>query len=142
MARTVLHILLVLLGVSAVGIGMSIFMAGATFTGAATQRLFNAVMGGTELSPAFTADADSELRFYAPFWVAYGALLVWVARDLGNRLAWVPPAAALFFAGGVGRLFSLIVVGPPHPAFTGLMLIELVLPPVFLALWAAARRAS
>jgi hypothetical protein len=140
-ARAVLRVLLLLLGVSAIVIGTSIFVLGATFTGATAEGLFNAVAGGSAHSPAFTATADSELRFYAPFWAVYGGLLVWVARDLAGRLAWVPPAAALFFAGGVGRLISLLVVGPPHPAFSGLMAIELIAPPVFLALWAAARRA-
>ena len=140
MVRTVLQVLLFALGVSAIAIGSSIFLLGATFTGGQAETVFNLLSGGRTHSPPFTATADSELRFYAPFWVVYGGLLIWTARRLATRLRHVLPLAAVFFAGGVGRLISLLVVGPPHPAFTMLMVIELVLPPVFLALWAAARR--
>jgi hypothetical protein len=140
MARLALQALLIALGVAAIAIGSSIFFLGATFTGATNEALFNLLSGGTETSPPFTPTVDSELRFYAPFWVLYGAGLVWVARGLAERLRWVPPLAGLFFAGGVGRLISLAAVGPPHPAFTMLMVIELVLPAVFVGLWTVARR--
>jgi len=140
MARVTLQVLLLVLGVSAIAIGSSIFLLGATFTGGQAETVFNLMTGGTVLSPPFTATADSELRFYAPFWVLYGAALVWVARGLETRRRWVPPLAGLFFAGGLGRLISLLAVGPPHPAFSGLMAIELVLPPVFFTLWLALRR--
>ena len=138
--RLVLQILLIALGAAAIAIGSSIFLIGPTVTGATNEALFNAMTGGAAMSPPFTPTADSELRFYAPFWVLYGAVLVWVARGLAVRLSWVPGLAALFFAGGVGRLISLLAVGPPHPAFTMLMVIELVLPGVVLGLWALLRR--
>jgi hypothetical protein len=46
----------------------------------------------------------------------------------------------VFFAGGVGRAISHLSVGTPHPFFTVLMAIELLLPPVLVLLWLAARR--
>ena len=138
--RLVLQILLIALGAAAIAIGSSIFLIGPTVTGATNEALFNALSGGTTTSQPFTPTADSELRFYAPFWVLYGAVLIWVAQGLAARLKWVPGLAALFFAGGVGRLISLLAVGPPHPAFTMLMVIELVLPGVVLGLWALLRR--
>ena len=50
------------------------------------------------------------------------------------------PLAGLFFVGGLGRALSYAAVGAPHPAFVMQMATELILPPVFLALWQAARR--
>ena len=141
MARIVLQVLMIALGISAIVIGAAIFFAGPTFAGSTTEALYAALNSSAPPpSPPFTPVADSELRFYAPFWVVYGGVLIWTARGLAARMAWVPPLAGLFFAGGVGRLISLIVVGPPHPAFTMLMGSELVLPPLFVALWWAARR--
>jgi hypothetical protein len=38
----------------------------------------------------------------------------------------------LFFIGGVGRALSHMFVGTPHPAFIGLMVVELVAPVLVL----------
>lgn len=78
---------------------------------------------------------DSEMRFYAVFWFSYGLILIWVARGLSQRIQFVPVLAALFFAGGVGRVLSQLIVGLPHPAFTVLMAFELILPIVFAVLY-------
>jgi hypothetical protein len=82
---------------------------------------------------------DSELRFYAPFWGAYGVALLAIARDLAGHRRLVVPAMALFFIGGVGRALSWIAVGEPHPFFSMLMGIELVFPVVIIGLWFAVR---
>jgi hypothetical protein len=82
---------------------------------------------------------DSELRFYAPFWGAYGLVLLAIARDMSAKLRYVPTMALLFFVGGVGRGLSYISVGAPHPFFIALMAVELLLPLLFVALWRGAR---
>jgi hypothetical protein len=131
-----LQILLAALGVAAVAVALSILLLGAATTAAFTEAQFDALTRGHHPHTGrWPATMDSELRFYAPFWGAYGLLLLHVARGLPGKLSRVPPLAALFFAGGVGRAISYIAVGAPHPAFTLLMAIELVLPPVLLALW-------
>ena len=132
---------MVALGAGALLIGGSIFLLGATFTAGAAEAMTNLLAGGRLTpTPPFSPTVESELRFYAPFWVTYGGILIWVARSLAERLRWVPPLAALFFAGGVGRLIAYFADGPPHPAFIQLMAIELVLPVVFVGLWWRATR--
>jgi len=69
-------------------------------------------------------------------------VLLHIARRLPATLSWIPPTAALLFAGGVGRAISYFAVGAPHPFFVLLMVIELVLPLVFLALWRMVKSAT
>lgn len=140
-AALTLRLLLAVLGAAAVAIGLSIVLLGAQATAEVAERQFDLLSGAAHpLTGPWPATMDSELRFYAPFWVAYGLLLLDAARDLRARLAHVPWLAAVFFAGGVGRALSLAAVGPPHPAFSLLMATELVLPPILLALWWRVRR--
>lgn len=140
MARSVLQALLLPLGAAAVLIGGAILLAGPTWTAGVTESLFNLAFRAHDVTPPFTPTSDSELRFYAPFWITYGGLVIWTSLDLRHRLGWVPPLAALFLAGGAGRLISYVEAGPPHGAFVALMAVELVLPLVMLGLWLAARR--
>ena len=139
-ARTLLQILMLPLRAAAVLIGGAILLGGPTWTAGITEGLFNLVTGGRDLTAPFTSTTDSELRFYAPFWISWGGLVIWTALDLRRRLTWTPPLAALFLAGGAGRLISYVEVGPPHGAFVLLIAIELLLPLVMLGLWLAARR--
>ena len=138
-----LRLLHVLLGVAAVAICLSIVFLGPAATAGFSESLFDALTGSSHPgSGAWPPTMDSELRFYAPFWGAYGLALLHIARRLPATLGWVPPAAALFFAGGVGRAISYVAVGAPHPFFVLLMAIELLLPAAFLVLWRMARPAA
>jgi hypothetical protein len=136
-----LRLLTLALGASAVLIAASILLFGPGATAAAFERAYAALTGwpGAGEGP-WPATMDSELRFYAALWGGYGGLLIQAARRLPARLAWTPWLAAVFFAGGVGRMISRAAVGPPHPFFTVLMVVELVLPPVLVGLWIGARR--
>ena len=136
-----LRVLLIALGLSAVAIALSIWLLGAEATARMSERVYAAATGRRGASEPWPATMDSELRFYAALWAAYGVVLVQTARAMPTALPRVPWLAAIFFAGGVGRAISWLQVGPPHPFFTVLMAIELGLPPILLALWAAARRA-
>jgi hypothetical protein len=141
MAGRVLGGLLIVLGASAILIGVGIFLAGPAVISRLTEGLVAQVSGSPAPSPdLWTATQDSELRFYSVLWVAYGAAVMAVGRRLERRMAWVPPLSALFFLGGVGRALSWLAVGQPHLAFTLLMIVELALPPLFLGLWVLARR--
>jgi hypothetical protein len=130
-----LRILLALLGLSAIAICLSMMLTGASVTVAMAESMFGGASGDV-----WPATMDSELRFYAPFWGSYGILLVLAALNPVKRSGWVPWLAAVFFAGGIGRLISLIAVGWPHPAFVVLMAIELLLPPLLIWLWRGARK--
>lgn len=140
MAARVLCILLIVLGLSAILIGLSIYLTGAPHTGGITTQLYDHLTRMSNGSASLEGrTVDSELRFYAPFWMAYGAVLIATARKLKLHLNRVPLLSAVLFAGGVGRGLAYVFTGPPHPAFVVLMATEFVLPVIFIGLWAAVR---
>lgn len=131
-----LRIVLGLLGLAAISIASSIFALGAEWTAATAERVFQAVTGYSgPPSGHWPPSMDSELRFYAALWGAYGLILIMTAGDLTRQMKRVPWLAAVFFVGGVGRVVSFLQLGAPHPFFVLLMAIELLLPVVILALW-------
>ncbi|MFD1534687.1 DUF4345 domain-containing protein [Pseudonocardia aurantiaca] len=89
-----------------------------------------AVPGGGEVAPS----TDSVLRFYAAWWVAAGATMWRVAAAPERNESAVRAVAATTFAGGVARLLAMRRSGLPHPLFRALTVVELVTPPVLLAL--------
>ncbi len=136
MSKKILIAGLIALGTAAILIGASIFFFGADVTVRFFVGILNAIgvaqPAPTELS---SPDVDSELRFYAVFWVTYGAFLIHSARDLANHLQRVPLLLGLFFVGGLGRALSYATTGPPHTLFVILMAIELAFPPFLYALY-------
>ncbi len=118
-----------LLGGAAVLIGLLNFIAGPDWTARVFSGLLSTMIAATPyLGGLESANADSEMRFYAVFWMAYGAVLLWaVSRaSLDRRIVYA--ALALFFLGGVGRAMSVLQVGWPDPLFQILMWIELSAP--------------
>jgi NADH:ubiquinone oxidoreductase subunit K len=139
----VLGVAMIALGASAVMIGLSIYLLGGAATGNATQAMAARLTGAARSAPwATDPTMESEFGFYAPLWIAYGAVLIATARDLARTLHRVPILAAVFFAGGVGRALAWARVGSPRSAFVLLMMIELVLPALFIGLWAMARHSD
>ena len=135
-----LRLLLAALGLVAVCICLSILLYGPADTANSFEALFNALTGlNYPVTGAWPPTMDSELRFYAALWGAYGFILIAVARNLRAMLHYVPLLAATFFVSGAGRALSYFQVGPPHPFFVFLMVIELVLPIIFLMLWFRVR---
>lgn len=49
--------------------------------------------------------------------------------------------AAGLFAGGLGRVVSLIDKGQPHPFWIAMLVVEIVIPALFFALAAAGAKA-
>jgi hypothetical protein len=122
-----LRVCLGILGAAAVLIALSILITGAEATAAVGERTFDLL---TRTSPPSSGrwppSMDSELRFYAALWAAYGVVAIGCARNAAASLKWTPSLAAIFFLGGVGRLMSRLFEGPPHPFFSLLMWIELL----------------
>ncbi len=138
--RMLLRILLAGLGAAAVAIALSILFVGPEATLAGGKQAYEDLMGmHPQPSPEWAADMDSELRFYAALWGAYGILLLAAAQNLVARLHWVPWLAGVFLVGGLGRLASYITVGEPHPFLVLLMSIELLVPPILVVLWSRLR---
>lgn len=132
----------VLLGLSAIGIGAMIFLLGPALTADAFAGALHAIaQTPARVDGLDGANIDSELRFYAVLWLAYGFLALWVAQALEARLVWLRIMLLVFFAGGVGRALSHFALGAPHPLFSVLMWVELLLPPALLGLSYAQSKA-
>lgn len=132
----VLRFSLLFLGLSAVGIGLSIIGFGPDKTVrffASVVELFGAT--NTPISDFNSVNVDNEFRFYAVFWVAYGGFLIQTSQNILKYSQRIPFLLGLFFLGGLGRLLSYFAYGLPHTLFTVLLVIELVLPTILYLLW-------
>ena len=90
-----------------------------------------------------TPDADSEMRFYAVWYVVVGALLLRSRRDVTGATNIVRFVGFGFLAAGCARALSWGVVGRPGTVALVLMVIELLLPLIVIPWQAAvARRAA
>ena len=76
------------------------------------------------------ATMDSEDRFYATMFAAYGVALIWCVKDIERKSAIVYFLLATFFAGGLARLLSIASVGPPNGFFVTMTVLELFIPVV------------
>ena len=92
----------------------------------------NVLFGGASAIPGSTGGAeatvDNELRFFSVFWLAYGAFCFWVAQNIQAQYKFIPSIALVFFIGGLGRLISILSVGPPASVLIPAMILEFVIP--------------
>lgn len=108
----------ILFAISAVALvtGVSVLVGGAS-----------AVPGS---SGAVEATVDNELRFFSVYWVAFGVLCFWVARNISAQHRFIPFITLFFLLGGVGRLISTLIIGTANPVLVAAMVLEFVLPVV------------
>ena len=78
------------------------------------------------------ATMDSEDRFYATMFLAYGVALLWCIRGIERKSSVIYFLALTFFVGGLARLVSIGVAGLPHTFFIAMTVLELTIP-VFMA---------
>lgn len=102
-----------------------LFSAIALVTGALALTLGLAMVPDAQV---IEASSDNEFRFFSAFWLGYGLLCVWVARDLASRGGFVPALAAVMFLAGIGRTLSSLLVGEPIQLYVIGSFIELILP--------------
>jgi len=88
------------------------------------------------------ATVDSRERFYGAIFFGYGLAWQWAARQRPIPATVVRWLTGIFLLGGLGRLVSMVAHGQPHWFQVGLMVLELVLPAVFLWLAPADERAD
>lgn len=74
------------------------------------------------------ATMDSEDRFYATIFLGFGLALLWCVGEIEKKSRCVYFLSAIFFAGGIARLVSVLRVGWPHPFFVAMTGLELCLP--------------
>lgn len=115
MART-LRILAYVMGVACVAIGVLHFTLG-----------IDSVPGEGDAG----ATVDSRERFYGAIFAGYGLAWVWTARQVPVPATAVRWLAAVFLAGALGRLLSMLVHGQPQWFQVVLAVVEVALPPVF-----------
>ncbi len=88
------------------------------------------------------ATMDSEDRFYATMFAAYGAALLWCVRDIERKGMVVKLLAIVFFIGGLARIISILAVGLPNLFFITMTILELTLPLIILSLNSRVSSAS
>lgn len=120
-SQRLLQALLTVVGLVAVATGLF-----AVLTGAAGMP------GENEAS----ASVESELRFFAAFWFAYGVVALRTAPRVGVETTVVRALALALFVAGMARAAAWIAVGRPHALFVGLMIVELIGPPL-VVVWQA-----
>lgn len=84
----------------------------------------SAIPGSVPVNPTI----DSEDRFYAMLFAAYGVVLLWCIKDIERKSMVVYFLAVTFFVGGLARLVSMAVVGLPNAFFIAMTALELIIP--------------
>jgi hypothetical protein len=105
----------------------------------ATVAGSHTVLTGARSLPAqelANASVESELRFYAAFYVAYGLAMLRVAPRADRDTRAVRALAGALFLSGVARIAGWRAVGKPHPLQRALLAIELAVPPAIVGLQA------
>jgi uncharacterized protein DUF4345 len=121
--RTTLKAFLIVLGLVAIGAGLSTVLLGV-----------DSIAGAEEVS----GTVDSEMRFYAAWYVGAGVLLLWSAVNLERARSLIRLIAGILFLSGLSRALSWVTVGDPHVLTRVLMVLELTLPIVIVAWYSGA----
>jgi hypothetical protein len=114
-------------------------LRGAFYVGgvvATTAGLDTVIAGARSLPGQETANSsvESELRFYAAFYVAYGLAALRVAPRADRDTVTVRALAAALFLAGLARAGAWHAIGRPHAVQRVLLVIELTAPPVIVTL--------
>lgn len=102
------------------------------------------VMLGARLPPEALADPalDSQNRFYGTAFTLYGFLLFVCATDLSKYATIFRWILWVMFAAGMARVWSIATHGLPPAPVVGLLLSELLAPPLLHVWHARALRGS
>ena len=117
--RRATEIWLIAFGLVCAGIGLAHLLFGSA-----------SIIGGGMVN----ATIDSDLRFYALLFTAYGLAFVWCAADITRRGRVANVLGAIFFAGGLARLLAWAATGPPNWFYVVMIPVELIIPLVNYAL--------
>jgi hypothetical protein len=76
---------------------------------------------------------DSNLRFFAGFWLGLGLAMMWLIPRIETQTVLFRAIWIAIFIGGIGRLLSIFLIGPPPLPFIGFTILEIVGAPLFIA---------
>jgi hypothetical protein len=122
--KRVTEIWLIAFGLICAGIGLAHLLFGTS-----------TIIGGGSVN----ATIDSDMRFYALLFAAYGLVFVWCAVDIADRGRVANILGALFFAGGLARLLAWAATGQPNWFYVVMIPVELIIP---LVNWALIRQVT
>jgi hypothetical protein len=111
--RRTTQILVALVGVAVVGIALVHLAVGGA-----------AVIGGSPLN----ATAEGEHRFFAALFLCYGLAFLWCVPDIETKRRPLNLLAAAFLFGGLARLLSIAISGPPNAFYSAMLVVELAMP--------------
>ncbi|WP_083871468.1 DUF4345 domain-containing protein [Nocardia aobensis] len=111
--RRVLQIWLLVFGLACAGIALAHLLFGTA-----------SIIGGGPVN----ATVDSDMRFYAVVFGAYGLAVAWCARDVERRGPAINALGAVFFAGGLARILAWAVSGEPNWFYVLMTPVELLIP--------------
>jgi hypothetical protein len=103
----------------------------------ATTAGLDTVLRGVRSLPServANPSVESELRFYAAFYVAYGLVALRVAPRADSDTTAVRGLAGALFLAGTARAVGWRAAGKPHVLQRALLVIELASPPL-IVLW-------
>jgi hypothetical protein len=83
-----------------------------------------AVIGGSPLN----ATAEGEHRFFAALFLCYGLAFLWCVPGIETKRRRLNVLAAAFLFGGLARLASIAISGPPNAFYSIMLVVELALP--------------
>jgi hypothetical protein len=75
---------------------------------------------------------DNNLRFYAGLWFAMGLMALWLAPRLEREATLFRALFVALFAGGCGRVLSMVFAGLPPPEFIAYAVLEVLGAPLVL----------
>ena len=111
--RRTTQILVALIGAAVVGIASAHLILGGS-----------AVIGGSPLN----ATAEGEHRFFAALLLCYGLAFLWCVPAIETKRTPLKLLAGAFLVGGLARLASVAISGPPNAFYSAMLVIELALP--------------
>jgi hypothetical protein len=96
--------------------------------------LLTVLLGADSIIDAGAASPalESELRFYSVWWIGAGVFLLWLAPQVERRTLELRVFCALLFLSGISRALAALATDWPPTGQIVLMVIELVLPVVFV----------
>jgi hypothetical protein len=75
---------------------------------------------------------DSNLRFFGGIWLGIGLAMLWLVPSIERQETLFRALWVAVFLGGVGRVFSWVLIGPPPKPYVGFIILELLGAPLFI----------